>query len=259
MDDKKQMIMQREKLHKERDALVVKSNLLLKDVRYNLSATDQKIIIYLISKILADDKDFKRVRMPINDYCTLANIERGGNSYKKIKDSIRTLSDKSWWIKYQYEEGEGEQLFRWIDTADLRNKSYVDIVLSDSLKPYLLELKQNFTKYELINVLVLKSKHSIRLYEILKSNLWRHSWEVSVEEFKEILNITDKYHEYKDMRKKVIDPSVKEISKYTDIAVTYEPIKTGRYITDLVFSIEEKAGYQLTWETLLNQNERLDS
>lgn len=253
MDEKKKKQLQLEKLHKERDALVVKSNILLRDVRYNLSATEQKIIIYLISKILADDKDFQNVRMSIKDYCSLANITRSGDTYQRVKDSIETLSDKSWWIKYD----KGERLFRWIDTADLEHESYIDIVLSKSLKPYLLELRQNFTKYELINVLVLHSKHSIRLYEIFKSNLWLHSWTVSLVDFKEILNISDKYKNYKDLRKFVIDPSVKEISKYTDISVSYEPIKTGRSVTDLVFSIEEKAGYQLTWETILNQQERL--
>lgn len=253
MDEKTKKKLQIEKLHKERDALVVKSNILLKDVRYNLSATEQKIIIYLISKILADDKDFQNVRMSIRDYCALANITRSGDTYKRVKESIETLSDKSWWIKYD----KGERLFRWIDTADLEHESYVDIVLSKSLKPYLLELRQNFTKYELINVLVLHSKHSIRLYELFKSNLWLHSWTVSLEDFKEILNISDKYPNYKDLRKFVIDPAVKEISKYTDIAVTYEPIKTGKYVTDLNFSIEEKAGYQMTWETILNQHERL--
>lgn len=240
-------------IHGERDALVVKSNILLKDVRYNLSATEQKIIIYLISKVLADDKDFKHIRMSISDYCAVANIQRSGDAYKRVKDSIETLSDKSWWIKYE----KGERLFRWVDTADLEQHGYVDIVLSESLRPYLLELRQNFTKYELINVLVLHSKHSIRLYELFKSNLWLQSWKVSLEDFKEILNISDKYPNYKDLRKFVIDPSVKEISKYTDIAVTYEPIKTGRFVTDLIFSITEKEGYQLTWETILNQNERL--
>lgn len=241
------------KIHEDRDALVVKSNILLKDVRYNLSATEQKIIIYLISKVLADDKDFKRVRLTINDYCAVAGIERGGNSYKKIKDSIEKLSDNSWWIKYE----KGERLFRWIDTADLEQQGYVDIVLSESLRPYLLELRQNFTKYELINVLVLHSKHSIRLYELFKANLWLHTWKVSIDDFKDILGISDKYSEYKALRRKVIDPSVNEISKYTDIAVTYEPIKTGRFVTDLIFSIQEKEGYQLTWETILNQRERL--
>lgn len=255
MDEKKKKLLQIEKLHEERDALVVKSNILLKDVRYNLSATDQKIIIYLISKVLADDKDFKHIRMSINDYCALANIQRSGEAYKRVKDSIENLSDKSWWIKYD----KGERLFRWVDTADMEQQGYVDIVLSESLKPYLLELRQNFTKYELINVLVLKSKHSIRLYELFKSNLWLHSWTVSIEDFKEILDISDKYSNYKDLRKRVIDPSVKEISTYTDIAVTYEPVKKGKYITDLIFKIEEKEGYQLTWETIMKQNERLNS
>ena len=242
-----------ERLHRERDALVVKSNILLKDVRYKLSATEQKIIIYLISKIMKEDKDFKHVRMGIQDYCALANIRPGGNTYKQVKDSVETLSDRSWWIKYD----KGERLFRWIDTADLDHESYIDIVLSESLRPYLLELKENFTKYELINVLVLKSKHSIRLYELFRCNLFLHVWTVSIEDFKDILEISDKYPEYKDLRRYVIDPSVKEISKYTDINVTYETVKTGRFVTDLIFHIKEKDNFQMTLDLYYDQKERL--
>lgn len=250
--DKKELV-KRERLHKERDALVVKDNILLRDVRYNLTATEQKIVIYLISKVLKDDKDFKHIRMGIRDYCALANIKPGGDTYKRVKESIETLSDKSWWIKYD----RGERLFRWVDTADLEHESYVDIVLSESLRPYLLELKENFTKYELINVLVLKSKHSIRLYELFRCNLFLHVWTVSLEELKDILDLTDKYSEYKDLRRYVIDPAVKEINKYTDISVSYETVKHNRIVTDLIFSIEEKSGYQMTWDLLLNQKERL--
>lgn len=250
--DQKELV-KRERLHKERDALVVKDNILLRDVRYNLTATEQKIIIYLISKILKDDKDFKHIRMGIRDYCALANIKPGGDTYKSVKESIKTLRDKSWWINYDH----GKRLFSWIDTADIENESYIDIVLSESLRPYLLELRENFTKYELINVLVLKSKHSIRLYELFRCNLFLHVWTVSLEELKDILDLTDKYAEYKDLRRYVIDPAVKEISKYTDLSVSYETVKHNRIVTDLIFSIEEKSGYQMTWDLLLNQEERL--
>lgn len=250
--DQKELV-KREKLHKERDALVVKSNILLKDVRYKLTATEQKIIIYLISKILKDDKDFKHIRMGIRDYCNLANIKHGGQTYKQVKESIETLSDKSWWIKHE----RGQRLFRWIDTADLEHEGYVDIVLSESLRPYLLELRESFTKYELINVLVLKSKHSIRLYELFRSNLFLHVWTVSLEELKDILELTDKYSEYKDLRRYVIDPSLKEINKFTDINVTYETVKHNRVVTDLIFNIEEKSGWQMTWDLMQYQEERL--
>lgn len=253
MDEKTRMQIEKERISKDRNALVVKSNVLLKDARYKLSASDQKVIIFLISKIIADDKDFKHMSMSVQEYCNLTNITRGGNGDKKIKESIKTLSDKSWWFK----ENGDETLFRWIDTAKITKDGYIDIVLSDSLKPYLLELEKNFTKYELINVLTLKSKHSIRLYELFKSNLWLHKWKVSIADIKEILNIQDKYREYKDLNKRVIAPAVKEISKYTDIKVEYEPIRTGRYNTDFIFYIEEKRGYQMTWETILNQEERL--
>lgn len=34
--------------------------------------------------------------------------------------------------------------------------------------PYLLQLKERFTRYELKNILYFKNKYSIRIYELLK-------------------------------------------------------------------------------------------
>ena len=243
-------------IHNQRNELVVKSNDLIRGTRYNLSVVEQKIVIYLISKIVAEDKDLKKVSLSVKDYCDLTGIEKGGRGYQIVKNNIKSLSDKSWWIK----NGEKEELFRWIDTARVqKNSGEIEVVLSESLKPFLIQLKGNFTKYELINILTLHSKHSIRLYELFKSYLWLGKWNVSIDELKEILLIQDKYKDYRDLKKFVIEPSVKEINKFTDLQIEYNLEKEGRRITKINFIIGEKTGVQLTLDLLFNQEERLST
>ena len=245
----------------QQNALVVKSNILLREARYNLTSNQQKLLIYLISKVEADDKDFKTVELSVMDYCHITNTGVGSNIYTEIKKDLKKLSDKSVWI--DNEDG-SETLFRWIDTTTLKRgenglakKGKIDVILSESLRPYLIGLKQNFTKYRLFNVLVLKSKHSIRLYELFKSYLYLGKWKVSVELLKEILDITDKYSKYQDFNKRVLKQAVEEINNITDLWITYEPIRTGRFITDINFKIKEKEGEQLVFDTWLKQCERL--
>lgn len=241
-------------IKEDRESLVVKGNDLIRNTRYDLSVTEQKILIYLISKIVAEDKDFKHIKFKIAEYCDVAGIKRGGTEYEMIKESIKSIRDKSWWIKIDKKE----LLFSWIDTADIEEKSgEVGITLSESLKPFLLDIKGNFTKYELINVLVLKSKYSIRLYEIFKSYLWLNHWEIKVDDFRELIGIEDKYLDFTELKRNVILPSIKEINKYTDLQIEYNTQKRGRNIDKLIFTINEKRGYQLTLELLLNQEERL--
>lgn len=242
------------KINEERKELVVKSNDLITKTRYNLSVVEQKIVIYLISKIVAEDKDLKTVKFNIVDYCELTGIRKGGRGYQLVKDSIRSLRNKSWWIPTE----NSEILFSWIDSAEIRKKSgEIEITLSESLKPFLLQLKGNFTKYELINILVLHSKYSIMLYEWFKSCLWLGKLEIDIESFRDKLSLNDKYKEYRDLKKYVINPSINEITKYTDLNIEYIPIKYGRKIDRLSFRISEKEGYQITMEMLLSQEDRL--
>lgn len=242
-------------ISQERESLVVKENTLIRHTRYDLSLSEQKILIYIISKIMADDKDFKHITFRISDYIQVAGIKhRGGSAYEYIKDSIQSIRNKSWWIK----EGKKETLFSWIDTATVKeNIGEVDIVLSESLRPYLLDIKGNFTKYNLVNILVLHSKYSVRLYEIFKSYLWLNKFEIDLQEFRKVLNITDRYEDYTELKRNVILPSIKEINKYTDLDIKFNPIKKGRKIDKLVFEINETRGVQMTLDLLLNQEERL--
>ena len=248
-------IKERQEIREARNELVVKHNDLLRKSRYTLSANEQKIIIYLVSKINADDKELKEIEINILDFCKVIGIEINGDAYNRVKETIKSLADKSWWLTFTEKK---ETLFRWINEAEIETgNGVIKLQLSNHLKPYLLELKQNFTKYELINVLSLRSKYSIRLYELLKSYLWQGGWKVSVKEIRELLETEGKYKEFKDFRKRVLNPAIEEINGYTDLQIKMTTLKSGKTISHLHFKIDEKLGYQMTIDMVMNRNERL--
>ena len=248
-------IKERQEIREARNELVVKHNDLLRKSRYTLSANEQKIIIYLVSKINADDKELKEIEINILDFCKVIGIEINGDAYNRVKETIKSLADKSWWLTFTEKK---ETLFRWINEAEIeKGNGIIKLQLSNHLKPYLLELKQNFTKYELINVLSLRSKYSIRLYELLKSYLWQGGWKVSVKEIRELLETEGKYKEFKDFRKRVLNPAIEEINGYTDLQIKMTTLKSGKTISHLHFKIDEKLGYQMTIDMVMNRNERL--
>ena len=248
-------INERKEIREARNELVVKHNDLLRKSRYTLSANEQKIIIYLISKINTDDKELKEIEINILDFCKVIGIEINGDAYNRVKETIKSLADKSWWLTFTEKK---ETLFRWINEAEIeKGNGIIKLQLSNHLKPYLLELKQNFTKYELINILSLRSKYSIRLYELLKSYLWQGGWQVSVKEIRELLETEGKYKEFKDFRKRVLNPAIEEINGYTDLQIEISTLKRGKSISHLHFKIDEKTGYQMTIDMIMNRNERL--
>lgn len=240
-----------------RSALVVQSNSLIRDVRtlrYGLTTQQQRILVYLISKVGKNDQDFKKVRFNISEYCDVCNLQKNGTEFERIKESLKGLRDKSYWIKNEFGD---EILFAWVDTLIMRKNKSVEVVLSEALKPLLLNLSKSFTAYELINALCLRGRYSLRLYELAKSYLWLGKWAISVEDFRETMYLQQKYPLFKELKRNVIDCSIAEINKFCDINISYETIKKGRSIDTIVFYIEEKSGIQMTLDLMLNQEERL--
>lgn len=224
-------------LNKKREQLVVKSNDLIQKSRFDLSILEQKIVLNLIQLIKPTDTAFQTYYFSVQDFCKLCNIdfESGGN-YAMIKDTIQKLSDKSFWVR----QGKKQSLCRWINKARIEeNSGIIEIRLDDDLLPYLIELKNNYTMYSLINVLGMQSKYSPRIYELAKSNEYKKAFIIELQELKEMIS-AEHYKNFYDFKRYVLDTAIKEINTVTDINLSYEPIKEGRKVTKIEFSIEKK-------------------
>jgi plasmid replication initiation protein len=232
---------------------VVKANDLVQKARFQLTMQEQKIVLYLISKIKPEDKDFMHQNFRITEFCKVCGIDYdNGKNYKNVKDTIKTLSDKSVWLM---NDAGTEMLVRWISKAWINKKSgAVKLRLDDDMKPYLLHLQERFTSYELLYTLAMRSQYSIRLYEILKSYEYQYRKIFEVEELKRIL-FAENYTRYPDFKRKVIEIAVLEINDLSDIFITYEPIKKGRKFNKIEFFIRLKRDINerlLTWEKIEN-------
>ena len=101
----------------------------------------------------------------------------------------------------------------------------------------------------------MKSAYSIRLYELLKSYVGLHRKEFEVEDLKRRLQAP--YERYPDFRRKAIEIAVREINLYTDIEVTWEPIKSGRSVTKIRFEIKKRDSLAI-WKAGRNALDQLD-
>lgn len=133
----------------------------------------------------------------------------------------------------------------WLSSARYYNQEgVVELRFDPGLKPYLLQLKERFTKYQLNSVIRLKHSYSIRIYELLKQYEtigWRYF--VLDELQKEILGILQgEYKLYAHFKDKVLKPVKKEFDlKYStrelDFTFEYEEKKEGRKVAGLRFEI----------------------
>ena len=221
---------------KQRYALVVKSNDLIRKNRFSLSLTEQRIVLYLISKIKPQDEVLLEYDFNIRDFCEVCGIDYL-NNLTQLKDTVKQLRDKSIWITLP--DG-GETTVSWIEKPTLyHNSGTLKIKLDKDMMPYLLQLKENFTSYELIAILALKSKFSLRLYELLKSYEYLGKYEVSLEQLRKTMMLETEYPKTNDFKRYVIDKALDEINVYTDLSVSYEVVKQGRTIAGFNFTIQK--------------------
>lgn len=225
-----------------RNKMVVKANDLIQKSRFDLSLQQQKIILFLISHIEPSDKEFKLYEFSVIDFCQVCGIDyTAGKNYKDIKKAIKEIADKSVWIKTQDDE---ETLLRWVEKPCInKNSGTIKIRLDEDMKPYLLQLKKNFTQYELIYTLQFKSKYTIRLYELIKSIHYRELEEYKrvfkTEDIKELLN-GEKYTQYRDFKQRVLIPSIREINENSDKQVFMNEIKKGKKVEYIELLVKTK-------------------
>ena len=240
-----------DEIRTERSQFVVESNALIQRTRYELTLEEQRLLKYVISKIKPDDEKLKYCEFTIRDYCDVCgiNLDAVPDMYNYIKRTITTLKSRTFWIKRERDGIEEEVTFQWIDKAIMRKRSgVVSIKLDDDLAPYLLEQRRQYTQYQLLSVLPMKSKYSSRLYEVLRAELprGRRYREVTytLEDLQDRLGITGangkSYRKNPTMfRKFIMDGALEEIALYTDITASAEYLKAGKKIDRVRIEIRQ--------------------
>ena len=118
---------------------------------------------------------------------------------------------------------------------------------ASSLKDFLLQLKE-YVRVNLIEVLPMRGKYAIRMYQAFKAERDRTKkykevshFVVNLEDLKGMLGVGDKYKAFQDFKKRVLLPMQKEINEYSkEISVEYKLVKVKRRVTAIDFHIFDK-------------------
>ena len=235
-------------IHAAQTRHVRKSNELVQRARYKLDVMGQKVLLYLISKIEPDDKVFLKQDFIISDFCAICGINDSGKNYRDLKDALSSLLSDSAKVWVPIDDKHITPL-TWIDPPVINTETgRVSVKLNDTMRPYLLDLRKNFTQYELIYTMSFRSKYSIRLYEIVKS--YQYHDEIPVKKVFEVdvlraLLDAEHYPRYCNFKDRVLEPAFSEISTYTDKTLDVKEIKSGRKVISLEITIKAKEGKEL--------------
>ena len=217
------------------------SNKLVKG-RYTLSKEEQNFIYLMISQIKTEDKDFYNYKIHIKD---LESRELTQKNYQRYREFADTLIKKS----LRIEDDQRILNANWFSSLEyIKDTGYIYACFDPKLKPYFLELKQEFTQAKLPTLLQFNSKYSSRLYLLLKSEFDRqknfknnlfvnHEVEDLHSRFEMPKSYIEFYSKFKNM---FLKKSITEINERTELEINYTELKTGRKITSINFCISKK-------------------
>lgn len=227
-----------------RNNFVTKSNRLI-EANYKLGVIEQKIILCLASNIQPTDSDFKTYTLPIKEFTNLLGL-RGTPKYTELRKITKELMQKVFEIRINRKVIQ----VAWLSyVAYNESEGTIDIRFDPFLRPYLLELKREFTSYKLENVVKLKSSYAIRIYELLKQYEKIQERTFLLNDLRELLGIENLYPAYGNFKQRVLIPAQKELNNKTDISFKLEEIKNGRKVSKIKFiiqSVEPNKGEQLS-------------
>jgi plasmid replication initiation protein len=101
----------------------------------------------------------------------------------------------------------------------------------------MLSLNGIYAKIDLVVIKGLKSKYSIILYELLKDYENVEIPEMTIEQFRDLFGVKNKYKLFQNLKQRVIEPAINEINENKNIKwmVRYELYKTASKYTHIKF------------------------
>ncbi len=167
------------------------------------------------------------------------------NAYSQLKNGAESFRKKH--LRFQVRDGNaiGTAVVKWLQGYLYFDKEgYVKFRFSEYIAPFLFEFEDAFTKYQLKQATALRSIHSWRLLELFeqqkKVDQEGFRWlKINIEEFHHAMEIPNSYKTtFGLLRKKVIEPAVKELQEKDYWIIEWKAIKKGRKVAMLEFKFK---------------------
>ncbi|MBR8029919.1 replication initiation protein [Burkholderia cenocepacia] len=167
------------------------------------------------------------------------------HAYSELKEAAENLFEcRVEWDEEVIERGKKtmkHRVARWIyEKVDTTTAGWVDLKFSPSIAPYLLGIESEFTKYKLRHAADLRSIYSWRLLEIMAQYRDKGFVSIGYDEFCQAMGAPDScVKDSGQLRRRVIEPAVKELQEKNSLAIEWEPVKpSGRKVTGFRFKFK---------------------
>ena len=229
--------------------VIVQHNALV-NARFDLTTVEMRLFMAMLSRIGRDDNEFREMRIPLTEIVATSGRRPSVKDYQQVAGMCDQLVSRILHIerpqegRRQRERKGGGGATPDFDKIPLMayakyrgQEGALRVRFNDEVMPYLLQLHQNFTKAQVVQLLKLKSPHSYRIYWLLKEYATFGVRTLKVEELKSILNLEGQYKQFPLFRLRVLDRAQQELAQ-TDLPFEYHLLRLGKSVDQIKFTFK---------------------
>lgn len=238
--------------YNENNKMVVRNDYVKAIHPTGMSVNAMKLFRLAIAQCKMNDEKLFEYTFKVDDLAKAFHV-KSNNIYRDILSMCISLHqmvllygdpDEKWKTKNAVEEcfndpGSGE----------------ITIKLDDSMSEQLLRLKRDFTQISIGAVLLMKSKHAIRLFEVICGKMkdrMPHAGiatgiDFTADEIRRATG-TDKgkaYNKTSNLKARIIKPAIADIEQAADWKIICTDLKKGRVVTGFHFEIWSRNGWEV--------------
>lgn len=218
-------------------SLEVRQHNAITTARYEYSELQLDIFLYLLS-ILKKDNQNGVYEIVVKDLAAMTGKEY---KYGYLRKATEEMGSRMFEISTPKRL---EQLWMFQRVAYILGEGRIEVEFATPIKPYLFDLKDNFTSFQLYAALRLGSKYAKRIYALCSQ--WKDKGQTqtfNLDELKKMLHLLDdkgneQYKPFSMFKKFVLDESVKQINQRTDLEIGYTLQKRGRSFNSITFTVK---------------------
>lgn len=221
---------------------VQKSTPLFSLWKSELTLTEFKILDTYLSRINSHNPDQRDVIFEKGELEKLLGVVKINN--KDLDTRLKHLQAASVNLGYDNRIDRVTLFERSQGFQDENGVWQVTLTCTHSAMKYFFNIEEiGYLRYKLRSIINISSRYSYILFTYLEQNRFRMSWTVSLNELKRILNCEDEesYSEYKIFNNRILKKCYAELTEKTELQYTYEPIRRGRKVTEIRFTLESRA------------------
>ena len=205
----------------------------------NFNGVEIDLLMAICSKL--KNEDINEVELKFSDLRRMINFKHRGELrfIQNLEQMYKKLLNLS--IRIETED----RIINFILFTKyeiIKKQKTILIKINEDFKFLFNKFISNFTRFELNEFISLKSSYSKEIYRRLKQFKHTGMWKVQIDNFRELLNIPEKYR-ISEIDKKVFKISIEELNKYFDNFEIIK-IKKGRKIEYIQFKFTPEKKYK---------------